>query len=88
MVFPSPERHHWSSIGLLNGDFEQICDPAHTGDILEERNDTEADAEADLQAVDAGRGDVPLIHLRFRCTNCGSWLTGWVITSRDQVRPW
>jgi hypothetical protein len=25
---------------------------------------------ADLQAiVDSGRGDVPLIHLRFRCTN-------------------
>jgi hypothetical protein len=46
-------------------------------------------AEANLQAlVDAGRGDVPLIHLRFRCTNCGSRLTGWIVTSRDQVRPW
>ena len=32
--------------------------------------------EADLQAlVDAGRGDVPLIRLRFRCSNCGSRLT-------------
>jgi hypothetical protein len=30
-------------------------------------------AEADLQKlIDAGRGDVPLIHLRFRCSNCGS----------------
>ena len=35
--------------------------------------------EADLQTlVDAGRGDVPLIRLRFRCSNCGSRLTDWV----------
>ena len=33
-------------------------------------------APADLQAlVDAGRGDLPLIHLKFRCSNCGSRLT-------------
>jgi hypothetical protein len=26
----------------------------------------------DLQAlIDAGKGDVPLIHLRFRCSYCG-----------------
>ena len=32
--------------------------------------------DADLQAlIDAGRGDVPLIKLRFRCSNCGSRLT-------------
>ena len=36
-------------------------------------------ADADLQAlVAAGRGDVPLIRLRFRCSNCGSRLTDWV----------
>jgi hypothetical protein len=30
-------------------------------------------APADLQAiVNAGRGDVPLVELRFRCTSCGS----------------
>jgi hypothetical protein len=28
----------------------------------------------------AGRGDVPLIHLRFRCSNCGSGLTNFVVT--------
>ena len=40
--------------------------------------------DADLQAlVDAGRGDVPLIHLRFRCTNCGSGLTDFVVTSTE-----
>ena len=40
--------------------------------------------EADLQAlVDAGRGDVPLIKLRFRCSNCGSRLTNWVVTAKD-----
>jgi hypothetical protein len=45
--------------------------------------------DADLQAlVNAGRGDVPLIHLRFRCSNCGSQLTDFVVTSRDEPRPW
>ena len=40
--------------------------------------------EADLQAlVDAGRGDVPLIKLRYRCSNCGSRLTNWVVTAKD-----
>lgn len=39
--------------------------------------------EADLQAlVDAGHGDVPLINLRFRCSNRGSRLTGWVVTAK------
>jgi hypothetical protein len=34
-------------------------------------------ADADLQRlVDAGRGDVSLIHLRYRC-RCGSRLTDW-----------
>ena len=46
-------------------------------------------AEADLQAlIDAGRGDVPLIHLRFRCSNCGSDRTDCVVTSRDNPQPW
>jgi hypothetical protein len=43
--------------------------------------------DADLVAlVDAGRGDVPLIHLRFRCSNCGSVLTDSVVTSKDDPR--
>jgi hypothetical protein len=28
-------------------------------------------------------GDVPLIHLRFRCSNCGSGLTDFVVTSTE-----
>ena len=45
--------------------------------------------DADLQAlVDAGRGDVPLARLRFRCSNCSSQLTDFVVTSRDEPRPW
>ena len=45
-------------------------------------------AFADLQAiVDAGRGDVPLIHLRYRCGRCGSRLTDFVCTSRYSGRP-
>jgi hypothetical protein len=44
-------------------------------------------ALADLQAiVDAGRGDVPLKDLRFRCTECGSSRTDAVVTSRDAQR--
>ena len=48
-------------------------------------------APADLQAlIDAGRGDVPLIKLRFRCTVCGSRLTDSVVMAKDalRVQPW
>jgi uncharacterized Zn finger protein len=41
-------------------------------------------ADAGLQAVvNAGRGDEPLIKLRFRCSNCGSRLTDWVVTAKN-----
>jgi hypothetical protein len=37
-------------------------------------------AEADLhRLVESGRGDAPLIHLRFRCSNCGSDRTDFVV---------
>ena len=39
-------------------------------------------------ACGAGRGDVPLTHLRFRCSNCGSDRTDFVVTSRDNPQPW
>ena len=46
-------------------------------------------ADADLQALaDAGRGDVPLTELRFRCSSCGTDRTYFVVTSRDVVKPW
>ena len=48
-------------------------------------------APADLQAIiDAGRGDVPVKDLKFRCTSCSSALTDFVIMSRDAlgVQPW
>jgi hypothetical protein len=42
-----------------------------------------------LQAlIDAGRGDVPLTRLKFRCSNCGSDRTDFVVTSRDDPQPW
>jgi hypothetical protein len=45
-------------------------------------------ADADLQKlVDTGRGDVPLIHLKYRCSRCGSRLTDFVCTSRYGGRP-
>ena len=42
-------------------------------------------ADADLQIVDAGRGDVPLIELRFRRLQCGTDRTDFVVTSRDKM---
>jgi hypothetical protein len=39
-----------------------------------------------LQAlVDAG---MPLTHLRFRCANCRSRLTDFLVTSCDNPQPW
>jgi hypothetical protein len=46
---------------------------------------------ADLQRlVDSGRGDTPLIRLRYRCSNCpsGSHFTDWVVTNDYQPKPW
>ena len=38
---------------------------------------------ADLEAlIAAGRGDAPLINLRWRCGRCGSRLTDWVCSSK------
>jgi hypothetical protein len=46
-------------------------------------------ADADLhRLVDSGRGDVPLTRLKFRCSNCGSDRTDFVVTSRDNPQPW
>jgi hypothetical protein len=47
-------------------------------------------ADADLEAlVTAGRGDVPLVQLRFRCTRCRSRLTDSVAMAKDSgVVPW
>jgi hypothetical protein len=40
--------------------------------------------DADLQAlVDAGRGDVPLVEMRFRCANFGTSLTDFVVTATE-----
>jgi hypothetical protein len=45
--------------------------------------------DADLQAlVDQGRGDLPLVHLRFRCSQCGTGNTDFVVTSKDNPQPW
>jgi hypothetical protein len=38
--------------------------------------------------VESGRGDVPLIQLRFRCSQCGTDRTDFVVTSRDNPQPW
>jgi hypothetical protein len=49
-------------------------------------------ATADLQAiVEAGRGDVPLKDLRFRCSKCSSSrFTDHVVMAKDalNVQPW
>ena len=38
--------------------------------------------------VEFGRGDVPLTELPFRCSQCGSDRTEFVVTSRDNPQPW
>jgi uncharacterized Zn finger protein len=46
-------------------------------------------ADADLQAiVESGRGDMPLTELRFRCSQCGTYRTDCVVTSRHNPQPW
>jgi len=35
--------------------------------------------------IEAGKGDVPLLDLRFRCSNCGSGLTDFVVTAREET---
>ena len=35
--------------------------------------------------IDAGKGDVPLTWLRFRCSNCRSSLTDFVCTGRTAM---
>jgi hypothetical protein len=43
-------------------------------------------ADADLLAlIDAGCGDTPLSGLRFRCAECGSGLTDFVVMSKDSA---
>jgi hypothetical protein len=43
-------------------------------------------APADLQKlVDTGYGDVSLTQLRFRCSNCGSRRTDWVVIARSAI---
>jgi transposase-like protein len=45
-------------------------------------------ADADLQKiVESGRGDVSLTELRFRCSQCGTDRTDFVVTSRDNPQP-
>ena len=45
--------------------------------------------DADLQGlVDGGRGDVPLIRLRWRCAECRSMRIDMVVTSRGNPQPW
>jgi len=39
---------------------------------------------ADIVAM--GKGDVPLVNLKWRCTNCGSYLTDSVVSGSD-MRP-
>jgi hypothetical protein len=46
-------------------------------------------ADAELWAiVDAGRSNVALTELRFRCSRCRTDRTDFVVTSRDNPQPW
>jgi hypothetical protein len=66
--------------------------------VLVFSNSCRHQADADLQAlVDAGRGDMPLTDCRvtsllamtrFRCSQCGTDRTDFVVTSRDNPQSW
>jgi hypothetical protein len=44
---------------------------------------------ADLQAlIDAGRGDIPLVRLQWRCSECRSTRIDMVVTSHGNPQPW
>jgi len=46
-------------------------------------------ADADLPALlAAGRGDVPLVRLRWRCARCRSGKIDMICIRRDRVVPW
>jgi hypothetical protein len=46
-------------------------------------------ADADLlRLVDTWLGNMPLTELRFRCSQCGTDRTDFVVTSRDYPQPW
>jgi hypothetical protein len=65
------------------------CAPATSIEVLVWcKGGCQHQAPADLQKlIDSGRGDTPLIHLRYRCSKCGSSHTDWVVTSRYGGRP-
>jgi hypothetical protein len=45
--------------------------------------------DADLEAlIEAGRGDVPLIELRWRCGRCGHRRIDMICTGKHVVVPW
>jgi hypothetical protein len=45
--------------------------------------------DADLAAlIDAGRGDMPLVDLRWRCARCGHRRIDMICTSKERVLPW
>ena len=46
---------------------------------------TDFDAKA---LIDMGRGDVPLIDMQYRCSNCGSSNTDWIISARTTGPGW
>ena len=45
--------------------------------------------DADLDALIAsGRGDMPLVQLRWQCARCGHRKIGMVVTGKETVKPW
>jgi hypothetical protein len=63
----------------------------HTGyvRVLVFCNTCRRQADAHLAAlVESGPGDVPLTELRFRCSQCRTDRTDFVVTSLDSPQPW
>jgi hypothetical protein len=81
---PRPRR-------IYGGDLPTVRTTLRTGyvRVLVFCNSCRHQADADLPAiVESGRGDVPLTELRFRCSQCGTDRTDFVVTTRDNPKPW
>ncbi len=89
-----PSRSHRILVSMLLTSSSSLCASdqglqisiAPLGSVLGRADHHE---DADLHAlIDAGRGDVPLVGMRFRCANCGSRLTDFVVTATEATgRP-
>ena len=77
-------RGRTGSIGFAHGPFVRLDGATSSGRVAGAPPDEKAALRAALIA--AGRGDVPLVEMRWRCGNCGSRLTEFIVGG-SHMRP-